>query len=264
MAKKLIIADAEQIEARITKWLAALTFNRREDWDALEKIRNGMSIYEVYARAALDWTGGDLKKEDPEEYFNAKQCVLSLGFQCGWKKYKKRMADFGRNLSVVTAKDHVYTYRGNEQGIVKLWNSMDENFRDDADHKREAHVVELPSGFALTYLKPDKYTFNWGVEYGAIIQQAISPRIARLYGGAILENAVQSIARDLFADRMLTAERSPLAVETLFTSHDEIIFEADDSVDPLDVKQILEDNQPTWTEGLPVSWHVIESKHYKK
>jgi hypothetical protein len=66
---KLAQIDYAQIEART---LVAVV----NDEPVLEKIREGMSIYEAHARATMGWTGGELKKENKELYQLAKaRCV---------------------------------------------------------------------------------------------------------------------------------------------------------------------------------------------
>ena len=75
---KLAPVDLAQIEPRVLNYLAGNTA-------LLEKIKQGMGIYEAFARQALGWTGGILKNEDPKVYSLSKADVLGLGFRAGWK-----------------------------------------------------------------------------------------------------------------------------------------------------------------------------------
>jgi hypothetical protein len=77
---KLGPTDLSQIEPR--------TLNTLAGNDALlQKIRDGMGIYEAFARDALGWTGGDLKTQDKKLYALSKADVLGLGFKCGPAKF---------------------------------------------------------------------------------------------------------------------------------------------------------------------------------
>lgn len=104
--KKLVVSDFSQIEARITPWLAGdrETIKLVAAGDAAKRAGGAeVSIYEVHARASMDWTGGVLKKEDPLIYLLAKCRVLGLGFGCGWFKFislARKMLDADTFMSV--------------------------------------------------------------------------------------------------------------------------------------------------------------------
>lgn len=76
----LAIADLAQIEPRTLNWIVAnKTF--------LDLCAQGMSPYEAHARASMGWTGGKLKKENPQLYALAKARLLALGYGAGWAKF---------------------------------------------------------------------------------------------------------------------------------------------------------------------------------
>lgn len=77
---KLIIADLSQIEPRVLNWIV-----RNNDF--LKLCAAGMGPYEAHARASMGWTGGNLKKENPQMYALAKARVLALGYGAGWHKF---------------------------------------------------------------------------------------------------------------------------------------------------------------------------------
>lgn len=77
---KLIIADLSQIEPRVLNWIV-----RNEEF--LKLCAAGMGPYEAHARASMGWTGGNLKKENPQLYALAKARVLALGYGAGWHKF---------------------------------------------------------------------------------------------------------------------------------------------------------------------------------
>lgn len=78
--KCLAVIDLGQIEPRCLNYLVG-------NESLLSKIREGMAIYEAFARASMGWTGGVLKKENKYRYNLAKAQLLALGFGAGWKKF---------------------------------------------------------------------------------------------------------------------------------------------------------------------------------
>ena len=74
------ISDLSQIEPRMLSWVI-------QDRVFLAACAAGQSPYEAHARASMGWTGGVLKKENPDIYALAKARVLALGYGAGWQKF---------------------------------------------------------------------------------------------------------------------------------------------------------------------------------
>lgn len=290
--KKWICLDAEQIEARITLWAAG------ED-EALAKVKGGMSIYEVHARKAMGWTGGNLKKEDPNQQFMAKNRVLALGFGCGHVKFHDRCRELGFPITMREAKLQVDGFRRNERRIKALWYQLNNEIQAVAQRNRrrmngtlvdeytEAGVLEnyeyqLPSGRWLIYFEPifqtskktpearqaEKEMANlkgakkkWSGN-NVMCRTEMGGRVKFFYGGKLLENIAQAIARDVLCDIMLKLDDQ--GIPMLFSVHDEEDLEADLDVTCNEIKRIAEENPPAWAVGLPISVEVKEGDHYFK
>lgn len=78
--KRFAVVDLSQIEPRCLNWAIG-------NEALLSQIRGGMAIYEAFARTAMGWTGGNLKKADKNLYALSKAQVLSLGYAAGWEKF---------------------------------------------------------------------------------------------------------------------------------------------------------------------------------
>lgn len=78
--KRFAIVDLSQIEPRVLNFIVG-------NWSLLDLIRSGMAIYEAFARTAMGWTGGNLKKENKHRYNLSKGQVLALGFQAQWERF---------------------------------------------------------------------------------------------------------------------------------------------------------------------------------
>lgn len=127
-------------------------------------------------------------------------------------------------------------------------------------------VVRLPSGRMLTYFEPH-LTDDGGIAYwGEAAEEGKTTRQwVRVFthGGKMTGNCCQTIARDILAPAIASAEqRSYLPVLTV---HDEIITEVPDTDDfsTAGLVEILAAN-PAWAQGLPLAAAGFEAYRYKK
>ena len=80
------------------------------------------------------------------------------------------------------------------------------------------------------------------------------------YGGKLVENITQAVARDIMAESMLELEKEGYNI--LITVHDEIISEVQDgSIKRF--KTIME-NAPKWAKTLPITVEAYEAQRYRK
>jgi hypothetical protein len=78
--KRFAIVDLSQIEPRCLDWLTG-------NEPLLALVRKGMALYEAFARTALGWAGGNLKKENKYRYNLAKAQKLALNYMAQWRKF---------------------------------------------------------------------------------------------------------------------------------------------------------------------------------
>ncbi len=122
--------------------------------------------------------------------------------------------------------------------------------------------IKLPSGRYLCYLQPrveegdqitymgvNQYTRRWG-------------RI-KTYGGKLVENIVQAIARDVLGYNMPLVEEH--GFEIVLSVHDELLTETEDR-DLWNHYRLaaLMSNNPPWAQGLPLSAAGFETYRYRK
>lgn len=113
---KLAMSDLAQIEPRVLNWMCGNTA-------LIELVASGMSIYEAFARTAMGWTGGDLKKEDKKLYQLCKIMVLGLGYGCGWDKFITIAAAYDIDI---TLEDEKYALAAAIDGeIHERWFSIE-------------------------------------------------------------------------------------------------------------------------------------------
>jgi hypothetical protein len=251
------------------------------DVKLLEMIRGGMGIYEAFARVNMGWTGGKLKEEDPLKYNLTKIQVLGLGYGCGWEKFIAIAAGYDLDLTEndpefimqadaqvsgygSTSKKIVADFREKNPKIPALWRSLDDDFRQSIGGD---FSMTLPSGRRMKYEKvrgetrivPDK---DGKPKRKSIFTADVGGRRVETYGGKLTENAVQAIARDIFAHHLLLLEDA--GVTNLFSSHDEAICETDDPAITAEVVERMMSTTPDWIPGLPVGAEAHEVLHYLK
>jgi len=129
---------------------------------------------------------------------------------------------------------------------------------------------ELPSGRLMSYCDPEvKGTrTTWGEVKPALRYMSVNGVTRKwertaTYGGKIVENITQAVARDIMANAMLLAHEGD-TYDTIMSVHDELVCEVDE--DKGDVKEFeaLMSNIPVWAEGCPISAEADRFKRYRK
>lgn len=258
-AKKFILVDLSQIEARVVQWLAG-------NEPLLKLVADGYSLYEAYARATGRWTGeATLKSSDPRLYKRVKAAVLGLGFGCGAERYVSLARQYGVDLALEESQEEVTEFRQSNPllaGDQGLWRQLDNDLKRSAGSD---YTVELPSGRCMNYrdVRFESRAFkepDGKVKRKSVVTADIGRR-ASLYGGLLCENITQATARDIFAENLLGLVDAGHRV--LWTIHDEAVCEVDQHVTPEEIEKIMAVT-PEWVPGLPVGAEAHETTRYCK
>lgn len=83
-----------------------------------------------------------------------------------------------------------------------------------------------------------------------------------LYGGLIVENVVQAIARDLLSYSMHSVESA--GYEVLLTVHDEVITQCELGVGSVEELEYIMSQIPDWASGCPVAAEGWTGFRYRK
>ena len=121
--------------------------------------------------------------------------------------------------------------------------------------------VGLPSGRVLCYPRPD--VAGGVLSYAGMNQLSLKWGRLQTYGGKLVENAVQAIARDVMAHAMPLIEAA--GYQIVLTVHDEVICEAPDdpAFNPEHLASLLA-STPPWAHGLPLAAAGFETTRYRK
>lgn len=161
--------------------------------------------------------------------------------------------------------------------IVKLWyevrNSTMKAIREKTTvplgrlsfiYKGGILFIQLPSGRRLSYIKPRIGTNRFGgdsIEYMGI-SASKKWGVLETFGGKLVENIVQAIARDLLAYALINTANA--GYDIVFHVHDEIIAEMEVGKGSVDEMCMLMSKAPAWADGLPLDADGYECEYYRK
>lgn len=274
----LIDADFSAIEARVISWLAG------EEW-RLEVFRTHGKIYEASASQMFGVPIELIKKGNPEYALRQKGKVaeLALGYQ-GSPSALINMGALDMGIPEEELPDIVSRWRDANKCIRDLWYKVDAaavqvikqggsvgvknivlsrefNYQQNTD----CMTITLPSGRKLYYIEPKIGQNQWGnpsVSYMGMDQNTKKWKRTETYGGKLVENCVQAIARDCLAQAIEHLEAAGLPV--VFHVHDEVVIECPLNTTSLDnVVRIM--SQPIeWAPGLPLGADGWVDTFFKK
>lgn len=273
----LVACDSSQIEARTLAWFAGQN-------DLVEAFANGEDIYSKFASSVY---GKPINKhEHPEERHVGKTCILGLGYGTGALKLHNALANgfIKVNLPAAECERIVKLYRSQYDTIPRLWkdcqNAITNMFNGYDSTVGVAirlpvsgadHTILLPNGMKLRYPDLKCETNDRGFPEYSYQKKRFR---ARLYGGALTENLIQSLARIIVAyqmckikqelDKTCKAKADGKIRRVVHMVHDEVIVVVPDE-EAQEVKHMMEtimSTPPKWAPTLPVSCEAGLGKTY--
>lgn len=275
--KKFVIADFSAIEARVIAWLAG------EHWRS-EVFKTHGKIYEASASQMFGVPIEKIKKGNPEYALRQKGKVaeLALGYQ-GGPGALKAMGALNMGLTEEELPGIVKMWRDSNKNITGLWwaigstaievvegggrkavNGIIFEKEGDLSNGLDFLTVQLPSGRKLYYVNPGTKLNSWDskvITYMAQNQTTGKWEIAETYGGKLVENIVQAIARDCLAVsiKRLTEKGFKIVMHI----HDEVVIEAPMETTVDEVCEIM-GQEIEWAKGLLLRADGFETMYYKK
>lgn len=263
----LIDADFSAIEARVISWLAG------EQW-RLEVFRTHGKIYEASASQMFGVPIDRIKKGNPEYELRQKGKVaeLALGYQ-GSTGALIAMGALRMGIPEDDLPDIVSRWRDANRRIVDLWYAVENaavsviqtgrpaGVRNlifaremDIEHGLDFLTITLPSRRKLYYANPQLGVNSWdkpSILYSGVNQTTKQWTQLETYGGKLVENCIQAIARDCLA---LAIEHLEAAgYQVVFHVHDEVVIDCPaDRADLDDVVRLMTQPIP-WAPDLPLN-----------
>lgn len=265
---RFIVADFSAIEARVLSWLAG------EQW-RLDTFRNGGDIY---CASASQMFRVPVEKHGVNGHLRQKGKISELA--CGYGGSVGALKNMGA-VEMGVPEDElqglINDWRNANPHIVKLWTEVGNTAMKAIKEKtivslgklvfmyeRGILFIRLPSGRRLSYIKPRIGTNRFGGDSITYMGVGESKKWERLetFGGKLVENIVQVIARDLLASAMMNVANA--GYDIVFHVHDEIIAEVPDGQGSVDEMCMLMSINPDWADGIPLSADGYECEYYRK
>ena len=274
---RFVVADFSAIEARVIAWYA------RESWRQKVFANNG----DIYCASASQMFHVPVVKHgvNGELRQKGKIAELALGFS-GGAGALKAMGASDMGLSDDEIEDIVVKWREASPNIVRLWRGVNQAAKQAIETGRDHYLkmpdlghgkrlmdrydlkfrydggslsIRLPSGRSLFYQNARIGLNRFGNE--SIIYDGITATKTwgqlETYGGKLVENIVQATARDLLCNAMRKLTGICMHI------HDEVVIEADESVQLSDVCRKMAE-VPDWATGLILNADGYETPFYKK
>lgn len=264
---KLVDADFSSIEARVISWLAG------ENW-RLEVFRTHGKIYEASASQMFGVPLDRIKKGNPEYALRAKGKIaeLALGYQ-GGAGALITMGALNMGIPEDDLQDIVTRWRTSNKRIVDLWYKVENAAASviqtgspvgvnnlifarefDLANGLDFLTITLPSRRKLFYVQPQLGENRWGkpsIIYKGINQTTKQWTTLETYGGKLVENIVQAIARDCLA--LAIARLEACGFDIVFHVHDEVVIDCPANKADLDEVVRLMTLPIPWADGLPLN-----------
>lgn len=269
-----VVADYAAIETRVLFWLAG-------EARGLQMYRDNEDLYVDMARAIYRH---EIISKDEREM--GKRAVLGCGYSMGGKKFKMTCKTFANvDIEEDFALYVVQKYREKYPPVPRLWYAQEaaaiEAVRFPGKivpcgkvtwlYEVDVLYCRLPSGRKLAYNSPEVRITEkpWGGEGYQLSYMGIDSKTKQWtrqhsYGGMLVENITQAVARDLMAEAMLRVEDHGFSI--VLSVHDELVSEIPDNwvKDTTDQFCRLMCELPAWANGLPVKAEGWRGKRYKK
>lgn len=264
----LSVADYRSIEARVIAWVA------HETWAETE-FQGAGNIYEATAAMMFGVSAESCRKGHENAAYRQRGKVATLA--CGYGGGPEAMArmDIKHQIDPNEYPSLVAKWRKANPHIVALWSkvetatrqAMTEGIRTKIDqiyfeYKDGSLFITLPSGRVISYYKArideDDTIRYWGTDVKGWVE-------LHTWGGKLVENIVQSIARDCLMQAILRLRENNYHIVTHV--HDEIITEIrEDGSDghSLQEHQDLMTHPLNWASGLYLPTEGYTTKFYKK
>jgi DNA polymerase I-like protein with 3'-5' exonuclease and polymerase domains len=257
----MIDCDSAQIEARVLAWFAG------QD-NLTEAFRNKEDVYVKMASTIYNVPEDEVTKD---QRFVGKTTILGAGYGMGAVKFQAQLQSFGFDMDLHEARRVINIYREANWKISQVWREAQNmvhylangyTLQFGLEGVLEVYgyekAIRLPSGLLLRYddLKAE-YDEEGKLEYTYKTRRGRT----RIYGGKVIENVCQALARCIIGEQMLQIAKRHRVVLTV---HDSVVCCVPDA-EVAEAQAYIEECMswtPDWAAGLPINCESGTGKSY--
>ena len=274
----LIDSDSSQIEARILAWLAGEEL-------LVRAFALGQDVYKIMA--SIIFNTKESRITDAQRFIG-KTVVLGCGYGLGAEKFCKHMKSVGVDMTLDMAHYIIQSYRNANRLIPYLWEQgqkclealASEELKTTEFGTQEQAVKLMPGiGFDLPSKLPLKYP-KIVVDHAGTLDRSVKIKkgsrivteilqyhyktkrgYVKIYGGKVVENICQALARCVIAEQMLKISER---YEVVLTVHDAVACIAPEAEWEEACAYVQESMRwrPSWASTLPLNCEVKYGKSY--
>jgi DNA polymerase I-like protein with 3'-5' exonuclease and polymerase domains len=260
---QVINCDSSQIEARVLVWLAGQN-------DVVKWYEEGRDVYSEFASKVY---GKTITKADKTERAVGKTCILGLGYGTGWAKLKQTLKiSAGVDMDDQECQRLVKVYREINDKVIDLWKTCDEalNAMANWNVKSKPYYLDAHQTLMVTQqgicLPNGLYIYYPGLTWD--VSEAKSKFIYKsrrgfnsIWGGSVVENVVQALARIIVGEQMLEINKK---YRPVLTVHDAVVNVVPNEEIDSAMKFITDimSIPPQWAVGLPVACEANHGNSY--
>jgi len=257
----IIDSDSSQIEARTVAWLAG-------QQDLVEAFERNEDVYKIMASAIYN---KDESKVTAHERFVGKTTILGCGYGMGSTKFRAQLKTFGVEIEEGEANRIIEIYRQTYPKIPDLWKSAgrcleaiitskgaDLGLAGVLEFSAEHKGFLLPSGLWQRYEGLEKIVEPEG---GTQYQYKTRRGAVKLYGGKVVENLCQAVARCIIAEQMIKIGQK---YQVVLTVHDAVACIAKEEDKEEAIKYVMDCMRwrPEWAKTLPLNCEASYGNSY--
>lgn len=267
---RFVVSDFSAIEARVIAWLADETWR-------LDVFRTHGKIYEASASQMFHVPIENIKKGSKLRQ-QGKVAELALGYGGGFGAMKAM--DKAGSIPEDEIPMIISNWRKASPNICRFWYNAEGAAKTAMGERRTVklkhgitfsyinHIlfVGLPSGRKLAYYDArieENAKGRDAITYAGVNQETKAWGRNETWGGKLVENIVQAVARDCLAETI--SQVSAAGYKVVMHVHDEIIVDVPrERADALKEITDIMARQISWAPGLPLKGDGYETDYYKK
>jgi DNA polymerase I-like protein with 3'-5' exonuclease and polymerase domains len=247
----IIDADSAQIEARVLAWLAGQN-------DLVQAFKDKKDVYKIMASAIY---GKSVEEITGDERFVGKTTILGAGYGMGSAKFQAQLKTFGQDTTIEECQHIIAVYRSTYPQIVFIWKQAQVALQALTSGSMASlgkdgvlqlvplkKAIQLPNGLLMRYNELKATKDAKGIQYMYKTRHGWN----KIYGGKVIENVCQAIARCIIGEQMI---RIAKRYDVVLTVHDAIacLAKVEEAEEARNYVEECMRWTPDWADGLPVN-----------